>query len=87
MNTKKGWPMWWETTTDDVAIVLNAHGIKVTDERLSEIHDGLDFDDIESGICVYDDMDEQTASMFCDIEDQLMGDVIQQSEKKFPQPA
>lgn len=79
--------MGWETTTDDVRNVLAAHGVTVDDDRLDEIHDGLDHDDIEDGVMHYADMDDQTNSMLDSIEDALMEDgVIPKGEKKFHSP-
>jgi len=74
----------WETTTDDVLTVLNGHGIKVSAERLEEIHGDLDHDAIEEGVLYYCSMDAQTNSMLDDIENQLMeSGVIPKGDKKF----
>lgn len=74
----------WETTQDDVKTVLDRHGVTVTDERLSELHDGLDHEGIEDGLLHYTNMDDQTNSMLSDIEDALMEDgVIPKGDKLF----
>jgi len=76
--------MAWETTVDDVRVVLERHEIKVSDERLSEIHDSLDFDEIEEAVLSYTMNDSQYMAMFDEIENQLMKDgVIETKEKKF----
>ncbi len=74
----------WETTTDDVLLVLNRYDVTVTDERLKELHEGLDFDAIERGLLNYCNMDAQTSSMLEDIEKYLMEQgVIPKGEPKF----
>ena len=74
----------WETTTDDVNTVLTAHGIKVSESRLEELHGELDHNDIEVGVLYFCSMNAQTNSMLSDIEDQLMrAGVIPKAEKKF----
>lgn len=74
----------WETTTDDVLIVLTAHNITVSPERLDEIHGDLDHDAIEDGVLCYNGMESQTNSMLDDIETQLMEKgVIPPADKKF----
>lgn len=73
----------WETTTDDVQTVLDAHGVSVSFEQLEEIHGSLDHEDIEAGVLYFVTMDVQTASMLSDIEDHLMREGIIQGEKKF----
>jgi hypothetical protein len=74
----------WETTTDDVLTVLDRHGIKVSAERLEEIHGELDHDAIEDGVLCFCSMEAQTNSMLDDIENQLMeSEVIPKGDKKF----
>lgn len=76
--------MAWEVTVDDVEIVLERHGIKKTEEEISDIHDGLDFDEIEDAVLSYTMNDSQYSAMFDEIENQLMEDgVIETKEKKF----
>ncbi len=74
----------WETTEDDVAQVLTAHGIRKTPEELSEIHGNLDHDQIESIVLTACNMDDQVQLMLNDIEEQLMEDgVIPKGDTKF----
>lgn len=74
----------WETTTEDVATVLDAHGIEYSAEQLNEWHCDLDHDFIEDSLLNYCSMNAQTNSMLMDIEDQLMEEgVIPKGEKKF----
>ena len=74
----------WETTTEDVETVLDAHGIVKTAEEIAEIHDNLDHDSIETGVLYYTSMEAQTDSMLDDIEDELMeSGIIPKGEKKF----
>lgn len=74
----------WETTQDDVKQVLKAHKIRVSDERLKEIHDSIDHDKIEDNVLRFYNMEAQTDSMLEDIEDQLMeSGVIPVGNKKF----
>jgi ribosomal protein L12E/L44/L45/RPP1/RPP2 len=74
----------WETTTDDINIVLNAYGVKVSEAKLQEIHGDLDHDDIEAGVMYYDTIEVQTASMLSDIEDHLMAaEIIPNGPKQF----
>lgn len=61
----------WETTNDDVKIVLDRHNVKVSEERLNEIGDMLNMDEIESAALYGDDMDEQTERAYEEIEKQL----------------
>ena len=76
----------WEVTNDDVATVLNAHGITYTDERLDEIADMLDVDAIEDGVYFYTSIEAQTDSALCDIEDQLIEAGVITGDKKFENP-
>lgn len=74
----------WETTNDDVLIVLQSHGISVSEERLEYIANDLDHEAIEEGVLCFQTMDAQTNSMLSDIEDQLMeSGVIPKGEKNF----
>jgi ribosomal protein L12E/L44/L45/RPP1/RPP2 len=74
----------WETTTDDVANVLRAHGINVSDERLEELVDMLDHDAIKENLLNYCSMKLQTNCCYSDIEDQLMVQgVIPKGEKQW----
>ena len=73
----------WETTTDDVQTVLEAHGVSLSYEQLEEIHGSLDHEDIQSGVLYFVTMEVQTQSMLSDIEDHLMREGIIQGEKKF----
>ena len=57
---------------------------KKTEEEISDIHDGLDFDEIEGAVLSYTMNDSQCSAMFDEIENQLMEDgVIETKEKKF----
>lgn len=73
----------WETSEDDVRTVLDRHGVKLSDERVSELHDGLDNDEIESNVLRYTDMDNQTSSMLDDIENHLIAEGVVTGPKKF----
>ena len=76
--------MAWETTIDDVRVVLDAYGIEWTEQMLQEIHDELDHDDIESGVLYFDTIEVQTDAMLSDIEDHLMeSGVIPRGDKQF----
>lgn len=76
--------MAWEVTVEDVSTVLERHGIKKTKDEIDEIHDGLDFDEIEDAVLSYTMNDSQCSAMFDEIENQLMEDgVIETKEKKF----
>jgi hypothetical protein len=68
--------MGWETTIDDLQTVLHARGITVDEHRLQDIYDLLDFASIEDGVYHYTTIESQTASMLCDIEDQLADEGI-----------
>ena len=39
----------WETTNEDVATVLKGHNITVSEERLEDIANDLDYEAIEEG--------------------------------------
>lgn len=74
----------WETTNDDVAIVLKSHNITVSEKRLEDIANDLDYEAIEKGVLCFQTMGAQTNSMLNDIEDQLMENgVIPKGDKKF----
>jgi len=76
--------MAWETTVDDVQLVLDAHDVDHDEDKLDELHDGLDHDEIEDRILQYTDMEDQTAAMMSYIEDEFMSDgVIPKGPKKF----
>lgn len=73
----------WETTAEDVLIVLNAHGVSLPVSEVDQIHMDLDHDAIEADVLNYDNMDDQIASMLSDIEDHLLGEGVITGEKKF----
>lgn len=77
--------MAWEVTVEDVSTVLERHGIKKTKDEIDEIHDGLDFDEIEDVVVLsYIMNDSQCSAIFDEIENQLMEDgIIETKEKKF----
>lgn len=76
---------FWETTIDDVLVVLRQHDADTN--HIEEDFDGLDFDAIEKGVSHYTDLSDQTASMMSDIEDQLMkSGRIPKGRKKFNNP-
>ncbi len=79
--------MAWETTVDDVQIVLSRHNMKVSNDRLQELLDMLDHDVIENGVLYFNTMENQTKSMLEDIEIQLMEEgVIPNKPKLFSMP-
>lgn len=62
----------WETTTDDVATVIDRNGIFIDYDRLDEIVDfQLDHDAIEKIALEGKDMDEQVELAYNEIERQL----------------
>ena len=73
----------WETTEDDIRTVLDRHGVKVSGERLTELYDGLDLDEIESNVLRYTDMANQTSSMLDDIENHLIEEGVVSGPKLF----
>jgi hypothetical protein len=73
----------FEVTKDDVETVLERHELSLNDEQVEEIHDGLDFERIDEVVFEWNDLDSQTASMFSEIEDQMIEDGIITGEKKF----
>lgn len=76
--------MAWEVTTDDVVIVLSAHGI-TADEKA--ILDEIDVDEVEDIILNYTSMEDQVDASLSYIEDCLMDvGVIPKAEKKFHNP-
>jgi len=67
----------WETTPDDVRIVLQRHNlVGLTDDFVQWCHDGLDHISIFDGVLRYTTMANQTKSMLADIECQLINDNI-----------
>jgi hypothetical protein len=76
----------WEIRTDDVATVLNAHGIKHTEASLEQILDDLDHDAIIDGVLYYVSMEAQTDSMLHDIEHHLIGNGTISGEAQFHDP-
>lgn len=75
--------MPWETTVEDVQIVLDAHRHQYTDDQLLEIYKSLDLDAIVEGLLYFTSMEEQTDSMLEDIESQLMDKGILSGPKQF----
>lgn len=61
----------WEVTEEDVNIVLEAHKTQVSSSRLSEIHDELDFDEIEKCVLSHNSFEEQCDASFDEIKRQL----------------
>ena len=75
--------MAWETTEDDVIVVLNAHNIEFDNDMVEKILSELDHDAIERGVLHFDNMEDQTASMLEDIEDYLIEQGIVTGDKQF----
>jgi len=75
----------WETTTEDLKTVLDAHGVSNSETELEDwLDEHIDTDLIEENLLYYTDMEIQTDSMLSDIEDQLMeAGVIPKNDKKF----
>ena len=75
----------WETTTEDLKTVLDAHGVSNSETELEDwLDEHIDTDLIEENLLYYTDMEIQTDSMLSDIEDQLMETgVIPKNDKKF----
>lgn len=75
----------WETTPEDVTIVLDAHKINYTDAQLERWCDEvIDYDAIEEGLLHYCSVEAQTNSMLDDIENQLMeAGIIPKGDKLF----
>lgn len=72
----------WETTIDDLSMVLLRHDIEQNDDLISRLYDSLDFDKIEREVFRYDSFDSQCNAMFSEIEDQLIEKNIV-ADKKF----
>lgn len=68
--------MAWEVTIEDVETVLSRNNIVKTEEEISEIHDGLDCDEVEECALSCTDFDEQVAAAFDEIERQLKADGV-----------
>ncbi len=75
----------WETTPDDVVTVLQRHKRYVSDEEVNEITSNLDTERIEKAVLFYTEMDDQVASAYAEIEDQLrvMGAIPVRAKKQF----
>ncbi len=78
----------WETTPDDVVTVLQRHKRHVSDEEVNEIAFNLDTARIEKAVLFYTEMDDQVASAYDEIEDQLrvMGAIPASAKKRFHAP-
>ena len=77
----------WDVTEDDMSTVLDGHNVSKTDDEIESLLVDVDVDTIEKNVLRYDNMEDQTASMLSDIEDQLMkASVIPKGEKKFNDP-
>jgi len=72
----------WETTTEDIEHVLDAHNLNIDAE---EIFDKLDHYDIEDSALWGDEMDEQSVYALQEIEHQLiqLGYLPEGTETKF----
>lgn len=68
--------MAWEVTVDDVETVLKRNGIVKTEEEISDIHDGLDCDEVEEVVLSYTDFDDQVDAALDEIERQLKADGV-----------
>ena len=73
----------WETTSDDVRIVLDRHGKVLDGPELEQITEDLDHEAIEQAALasaasdnIEDDLDKQTDGALSEIEDQLIDDGI-----------
>lgn len=73
----------WEITSDDVEIVLRAHGLEFSDDRIQAICDELDHDEIIDRLLNLTDFDQQCNSALDDIEDTLLKQGVITGEKKF----
>lgn len=74
--------MAYEITIDDVRIVLDRHNIEVSKERLRDIHDELDFEEIEDKVLEYTMSESQAMCAFDTIENQLMESGVITTKKK-----
>jgi len=74
----------WEVTDDDIRHVLRAHNssIKVDDD----IDVIIDDDRIEDAVLNYDDMEDQVACMYSEIEDMLIEEGYIADSKLFSCP-
>ena len=61
----------WETTTDDVLIVLVRMNIHPRPEQVNAIHESLDVASIESAALHGDEMEEQTDNAYEEIQRQV----------------
>ena len=61
----------WETTIDDVRVVLKQIGKKATPKQVKAIYDDLDADEIESAALHGDEISEQTDYAFKEIHRQI----------------
>ena len=68
--------MAWETTIEDLIIVLDKHGVLYTDDSLVEIDGRLDMELIEAAALEGLDIDTQTRYAHEEIEKQLKEDRI-----------
>ena len=75
----------WDITECDIDNVLRGHKIKVSDEKLSELHDlvCLSGDEIEKSILYYTDFDDQCDCCLSEIEDILIKEKFITGAKKF----
>ncbi len=74
--------MAWEVTSDDIEQVLDAHGVKFTEE----ISDLVDGDEVEDAILHYCNFENQCDVAISVIEDQLIEAGVISAPKKFPMP-
>lgn len=72
----------WEVTAEDVTQVLEAHGVKFTDEIFELVCE----DDVEAAVLSYVNFDNQVTAALCEIEDQLIAAEVISEPKKFNAP-
>ena len=77
----------WETSLDDLDIVLSRHSLACDEDQLRELFEHLDHATIERAAAASDDyeadLEKQTAAVFSEIEDQLLRAGIISEPKKF----
>jgi hypothetical protein len=76
----------WNVRPEDIAVVLAAHAVVLTERQVADLLDQLDTDAIVEGVLSYENFGDQAMSALGNIEDQLIALGIIDSDKLFANP-
>jgi hypothetical protein len=76
----------WDVTAEDIQVVAEAHGVKLTPEYAEQLLGEMDCDEIIDNLLRYTNFDNQCYSMYDDIENFLLNKQEIVGEKVYQAP-